>query len=76
MKVTQIKCDNCGMIDQHCRTFQVDTDRKPDGAGGMETIVQEIDLCPSCISTILKNILKGYSCQSGMNFLKDYRKIS
>ena len=57
MQKTIYECDNCGARCQF-NTIFAKVDRRMDGAGSMETVYENVDLCIACAHHILSTMVE------------------
>ena len=48
MRISRTVCDRC-QKDVPCQSFFVETDRRLDPAGSMESVGENVDVCPRCL---------------------------
>lgn len=56
MKITKTICDRC-KSDKDCQSFFVETDRRIDPAGSMDSVGEHVDLCPKCMRAAVTSTL-------------------
>lgn len=73
-KVTD--CDTCGAkVLKEPIHLWLTVGRKMDGAGSMEDIQEELDICPSCSERIFNGIIDDMSYKNAGAFYKKHKRI-
>lgn len=60
MKRNTVDCDRCKAKDlalSNLNSIHIDTDRRMDAAGSMETVTSTVDLCNSCMVDIARQLI-------------------
>lgn len=67
-------CDRCGRkLPDDYSPLCVIVDRQADAAGGMENVVEKIDLCQNCLTAVVGWLLEGKSYEERQTFLEFVR---
>lgn len=73
MKKEIILCDVCGV--KNAETLSIQVDRTMDGAGSMENIYEQIDLCPKHVNTFINNLIEAIKFSDRIALIKSMKKV-
>ena len=70
---TVLRCDQCGKECQY-DTIYAAVDRRMDGAGSMETVTENVDLCPIHMRMLMSEMVKEMDHEQAAAWVKRARE--